>query len=182
MSDLSGKKIAFLLTNGVEEVELTRPRKALDDAGAQTVIVSPAEGTLTAMNGDWDHGDSFDVDLPLSEAKPEEFDALVLPGGTINADTLRIAEGATDFVRAFFDQEKTVAAICHAPWLIVEADLVVGKTLTSFPSLRTDVNNAGGAWVDKPVVVDETNGFALITSRTPEDMKQFTAAISGQLN
>lgn len=178
MSDLSGKKIAFLLTNGVEEVELTRPRKALDDAGAQTVIVSPAEGTLTAMNGDWDHGDSFDVDLPLSEAKPEEFDALVLPGGTINADTLRIAEGATDFVRAFFDQEKTVAAICHAPWILAQAELARGRRLTSFESLRTDLINAGASWEDSQVVVDGN----LITSRNPNDIDAFNAAVSEALS
>ncbi|MFI8596983.1 DJ-1/PfpI/YhbO family deglycase/protease [Kocuria koreensis] len=178
MSDLSGKKIAFLLTNGVEEVELTRPRKALDDAGAQTVIVSPAEGTLTAMNGDWDHGDSFDVDLPLSEAKPEEFDALVLPGGTINADTLRIAEGATDFVRAFFDQEKTVAAICHAPWILAQAELARGRRLTSFESIRTDLINAGASWEDSQVVVDGN----LITSRNPNDIDAFNAAVSEALS
>ncbi|WP_443095525.1 type 1 glutamine amidotransferase domain-containing protein [Rothia koreensis] len=178
MSDLSGKKIAFLLTNGVEEVELTRPRKALDDAGAQTVIVSPAEGTLTAMNGDWDHGDSFDVDLPLSEAKPEEFDALVLPGGTINADTLRIAEGATDFVQAFFDQEKTVAAICHAPWILAQAELARGRRLTSFESIRTDLINAGASWEDSQVVVDGN----LITSRNPNDIDAFNAAVSEALS
>lgn len=178
MSDLSGKKIAFLLTNGVEEVELTRPRKALDDAGAQTVIVSPAEGTLTAMNGDWDHGDSFDVDLPLSEAKPEEFDALVLPGGTINADKLRIAEGATDFVRAFFDQEKTVAAICHAPWILAQAELARGRRLTSFESIRTDLINAGASWEDSQVVVDGN----LITSRNPNDIDAFNAAVSEALS
>ncbi|MDN5603929.1 type 1 glutamine amidotransferase domain-containing protein [Rothia sp. HC945] len=178
MSDLSGKKIAFLLTNGVEEVELTRPRKALDDAGAQTVIVSPAEGKLTAMNGDWDHGDSFDVDLPLSEAKPEEFDALVLPGGTINADTLRIAEGATEFVRAFFDQEKTVAAICHAPWILAQAELARGRRLTSFESIRTDLINAGASWEDSQVVVDGN----LITSRNPNDIDAFNAAVSEALS
>ena len=178
MSDLSGKKIAFLLTNGVEEVELTRPRKALDDAGAQTVIVSPAEGTLTAMNGDWAPGDSFDVDLPLSEAKPEEFDALVLPGGTINADTLRIAEGATEFVRAFFDQEKTVAAICHAPWILAQAELARGRRLTSFESIRTDLINAGASWEDSQVVVDGN----LITSRNPNDIDAFNAAVSEALS
>ncbi|WP_129660616.1 type 1 glutamine amidotransferase domain-containing protein [Rothia uropygialis] len=178
MADLSGKKIAFLLTNGVEEVELTRPRKALDDAGAQTVIVSPAEGKLTAMNGDWDHGDSFDVDLPLSEAKPDAFDALVLPGGTINSDTLRIAEGATEFVRAFFEQEKTVAAICHAPWILAQAELARGRRLTSFVSTKTDLINAGALWEDSQVVVDGN----LITSRNPGDIDAFNAAISEALS
>lgn len=178
MADLSGKKIAFLLTNGVEEVELTRPRKALDDAGAQTVIVSPAEGTLTAMNGDWDHGDSFSVDLPLSEASPADFDALVLPGGTINADTIRIAEGAADFVRAFFDEEKTVAAICHAPWILAQAELARGRKLTSFASIKTDLVNAGAQWEDSQVVVDGN----LITSRNPNDIDAFNAAISEALS
>ena len=122
MADLTGKKIAFLLTDGVEQVELTEPRKALDEAGAQTAIVSPAEGTLTAMKGDWDHADTFPVDQPLAEAKAEDYDALVLPGGTINADTLRIQDGATDFLTAFLDADKPVAAICHAPWTLVEAN------------------------------------------------------------
>lgn len=178
MADLNGKTIAFLLTNGVEEVELTRPRKALDDAGAKTVIVSPAEGSLTAMNGDWDHGDSFPVDVPLAEADPSDYDALVLPGGTINADTLRVAEGATDFVRAFFDQEKTVAAICHAPWILAQADLARGRRLTSFSSITTDLVNAGAEWEDSQVVVDGN----LITSRNPHDIDAFNAAISEALS
>lgn len=178
MADLNGKTIAFLLTNGVEEVELTRPRKALDDAGAKTVIVSPAEGSLTAMNGDWDHGDSFPVDVPLAEADPSDYDALVLPGGTINADTLRVAEGATDFVRAFFDQEKTVAAICHAPWILAQADLARGRRLTSFSSITTDLINAGAEWEDSQVVVDGN----LITSRNPHDIDAFNAAISEALS
>ncbi|WP_030016399.1 MULTISPECIES: type 1 glutamine amidotransferase domain-containing protein [Micrococcales] len=178
MADLNGKTIAFLLTNGVEEVELTRPRKALDEAGAKTVIVSPAEGSLTAMNGDWDHGDTFPVDVPLSEADPSDFDALVLPGGTINADTLRIADGATEFVRAFFDREKTVAAICHAPWILAQADLARGRHLTSFSSISTDLINAGAEWEDSPVVVDGN----LITSRNPNDIDAFNAAISEALS
>ncbi|MCT1368061.1 MULTISPECIES: type 1 glutamine amidotransferase domain-containing protein [Kocuria] len=178
MADLSGKTVAFLLTNGVEEVELTRPRKALDDAGAKTVIVSPAEGTLTAMNGDWDHADSFSVDVPLAEANPEDYDALVLPGGTLNADALRIADGATDFVRAFFDQNKTVAAICHAPWILAQADLARGRRLTSFSSITTDLINAGAAWEDEQVVVDGN----LITSRNPHDIDAFNAAISEALS
>lgn len=178
MSDISGRTVAFLLTDGVEQVELTEPRKALEAAGATTRIVSPAEGSLTAMQGDWEHGDSFPVDVPLAEADPADYDALVLPGGTLNADALRIADGAVEFLRAFWDAGKPVAAICHAPWLLVQADLARGKSLTSFESIVTDLKNAGADWKDEAVVVDGH----LITSRNPGDLEPFSAAIVDALS
>lgn len=174
MTDLTGQKIAFLLTNGVEQPELTSPRAALDQAGAQTFIVSPAEKELTAMEGDWDRADTFPVDVPLAQAKAEDYDALVLPGGTLNADTLRATEGATEFLQAFLDADgKTVAAICHAPWLLVQADAARGRRLTSVENIRKDLENAGAQWEDSAVVVDGN----LITSRTPADLEAFNAAI-----
>ena len=177
MADLTGKKVAFLLTNGVEQPELTEPREALQAAGAETVIVSPAKETLTAMKSDWHHADSFTVDVPLQEADAAEYDALVLPGGTLNADTLRITEGAVDFLRAFLQNDKTVAAICHAPWLLVQADAVRGRRVTSFSSVRRDLENAGAQWEDSEVVVDGS----LITSRTPDDLEAFNQAILSAL-
>src|SRR5690625_4361367 len=135
---ISDKKIAFLLTNGVEQVELTSPRAALDEAGATTVIVSPSEGTLQAMEGDWEHAEKFPVDVPVSEASVEDFDALVLPGGTLNADALRLDENAVELVKAFFSADKPVAAICHAPWILAEAGLAEGRKLTSFISTRSE--------------------------------------------
>jgi len=165
---LSGKRVAILVENGFEQVELTEPRDALDEAGAQTQIVSPVEGQVKG----WRHtewGDSFKVDLPLQNARPEEFDALLLPGGVMNPDKLRMNPQAVQFVKAFFDARKPVAAICHGPWTLVEADVVRGRTVTSWPSLKTDIRNAGGHWVDQEVVTD--NG--LVTSRKPDDIPAF---------
>ncbi|HJA60657.1 MAG TPA: type 1 glutamine amidotransferase [Candidatus Brevibacterium intestinavium] len=175
---ISDKKIAFLLTNGVEQVELTSPRAALDEAGATTVIVSPSEGTLQAMEGDWEHAEKFPVDVPVSEASVEDFDALVLPGGTLNADALRLDENAVELVKAFFSADKPVAAICHAPWILAEAGLAEGRKLTSFISTKTDLINAGADWTDAEVVVDGN----LITSRNPGDLEAFNAAISEKLS
>jgi protease I len=166
--DLHGKRIAFLLTDGFEEVELTQPRKALDEAGAKTEIVSPANGEIQGMNHN-DKGDKFRVDITLDKADPEDFDALVLPGGVMNADELRTYPDAVSFVKAFFDQGKPVAAICHAPWMLVEAKVVSGRTLTSWPSLQTDIRNAGGKWIDHEVVQDGQ----LTTSRKPDDIPMF---------
>jgi protease I len=166
--DLHGKRIAFLLTDGFEEVELTQPRKALDEAGAKTEIVSPAKGKIQGMNHN-DKGDKFRVDITLDKADPEDFDALVLPGGVMNADELRTHPDAVSFVKAFFDQGKPVAAICHAPWMLVEAKVVSGRTLTSWPSLQTDIRNAGGKWIDHEVVQDGQ----LTTSRKPDDIPMF---------
>ena len=175
---ISDKKIAFLLTNGVEQVELTSPRAALDEAGATTVIVSPSEGTLQAMEGDWEHADTFTVDVPVAEASVEDFDVLVLPGGTLNADALRLDENAVELVKAFFSADKPVAAICHAPWILAEAGLAEGRKLTSFISTKTDLINAGADWTDAEVVIDGN----LITSRNPGDLEAFNAAIAEKLS
>ncbi len=170
--DLHGKRIALLLTDGFEEVELTQPRKALDEAGAKTEIVSPAKGEIQGMNHN-DKGDKFKVDITLDKADPAAFDALVLPGGVMNADELRTYPDAVRFVKAFFDQGKPVAAICHAPWMLVEAKVVSGRTLTSWPSLQTDIRSAGGKWVDHEVVQDGQ----LTTSRKPDDIPMFNQKV-----
>jgi len=167
-NDLHGKHIAILATDGVEHVELTEPRKALDDAGATTVVVSPKEGKIKAWHhGQW--GDEIPVDRVLSEAKADDFDALLLPGGVMNPDRLRTDKQAVQFVKAFFQVGKPVAAICHGPWLLVEADVVRNRALTSWPSLQTDIRNAGGDWVDREVVTD----MGLVTSRKPDDIPAF---------
>lgn len=175
---VSDKKVAFLLTRGVEQVELTSPRAALDEAGATTVIISPSEGTLQAMQGDWDHADEFGVDVPVAEASVDDFDALVLPGGTLNADALRLDEHAVALVKAFFAADKPVAAICHAPWILAEAGVAKGRKLTSFVATKTDLINAGADWEDSEVVVDGN----LITSRNPGDLDAFNAAIADKLS
>ena len=175
---VSDKKVAFLLTRGVEQVELTSPIEALQEAGATTTIISPSEGTLQAMNSDWEHGDVFDVDVPVAEAKAEDYDALVLPGGTLNADALRIDENAVALVKDFFAADKPVAAICHGPWILAEADLVKGRRMTSYRSLKVDLSNAGADWVDSEVVVDGR----LITSRNPGDLEAFNGAVIDALS
>src|ERR1051326_976599 len=167
-NDLNGKRIAILATDGVEQVELTEPRKALDDAGATTVVVSPKEGKIKAWHhGQW--GDEISVDRALSEASADDFDALLLPGGVMNPDRLRTDKQAVQFVKAFLQVGKPVAAICHGPWLLVEADVVRNRALTSWPSLQTDIRNAGGDWVDREVVTD----MGLVTSRKPDDIPAF---------
>jgi protease I len=167
-SELSGKTIAILVTDGFEQVELTGPQEALENAGATTEIVSPAKGEIKAWNFEnW--GDKFEVDVALESADVKSYDGLLLPGGVINPDKLRIIPEAVAFVKSFFDAGKPVAAICHGPWTLVEADVVRGRTITSWPSLRTDIRNAGGKWVDQEVVVD--NG--LVTSRKPDDIPAF---------
>jgi protease I len=165
---LDGKKVAILIENGFEQVEMTQPRKALDEAGAQTKIVSPVEGKVKG----WQHtewGDEFSVDVPLANANPDDFDALLLPGGVMNPDKLRINEQAVNFVRAFFDAGKPVAAICHAPWTLINAGVARGTRLTSWPSMEKDLRNAGADWVDEEVVVDG----GLVTSRKPDDIPAF---------
>jgi protease I len=165
---LNGKRVAILVTDGFEQVEMTEPRKALEDAGARTDLVSPARGKVKG----WQHtkwGDEFPVDVPLDAARPDDYDALVLPGGVMNPDKLRMNDAAVHFVRAFFEEGKTVAAICHGPWTLIEADVVRGRTMTSWPSLQTDLKNAGANWVDREVVTD--NG--LVTSRKPDDLPAF---------
>jgi len=166
--NLNGKKVAILVTNGFEQIELEDPKKALEAAGAQTQIVSPDPGTVFG----WQHtnwGDKFAVDVPLARASVQDYDALLLPGGVMNPDKLRMNQQAVEFVRAFFDAGKPVAAICHGPWMLIEAGVVKGRTLTSYPSLQTDLKNAGAKWVDREVVVD--NG--LVTSRNPDDLPAF---------
>lgn len=168
MSRLDGKKVAILITDGFEQVEMTEPRKALEDAGARIAVVSPAKGRVRGWKmTDW--GDSFEVDVPLDEADAEDYDALVLPGGVANPDKLRMNDKAVLFVRAFLQAGKPIAAICHGPWTLIEADGVQGRTMTSWPSLKTDLKNAGANWVDRSVVID--NG--LVTSRKPDDIPDF---------
>ena len=165
---LDGKKVAILVTDGFEQVEMTKPREALNQAGAETKIVSLKPGKIQGMQHA-DKGDKFDVDLTLDEARPEEFDALMIPGGLMNPDALRSNDDALEFTRHFFHEGKPVAAICHGPWVLIDAGVVRGRTLTSWPAIKTDVKNAGGKWVNEEVVVD--NG--LVTSRKPDDIPAF---------
>ncbi|MYM19206.1 DJ-1/PfpI/YhbO family deglycase/protease [Brevibacterium sp. 5221] len=174
----AGKKVAILVTRGVEQPELTSPREALDAAGAITQIVSPADGSLQAMKGDWDRGEEFAVDVPLADAAAGDYDMLVLPGGTLNADALRGDPRAVEFVKAFFAAQKPVAAICHAPWLLAEAGVAHERKLTSVGSIKVDLVNAGAKWEDSEVVIDGN----LITSRTPADLEAFDAAIVAALD
>lgn len=166
--NLNGKKVAILVENGFEQIELTEPKKALEQAGATTHIVSPQREQVQGWNH-FDKGDLFRVDVPLDQANPDEYDALLLPGGVVNPDQLRTNEKAVRFVRAFFEAGKPVAAICHGPWTLVEADVVRGRTITSWPSLKTDLKNAGANWVDQEVVVDQ----GLVSSRKPDDIPAF---------
>ena len=168
MAKLEGKKIAILAADGFEQVELTKPRDALKDAGAATWIVSVKSGKIQGMHH-MEKGDQFDVDMTLDDADPESFDALLIPGGLPNPDTLRSTPEALEFTRHFFQEGKPVAAICHGPWVLIDAGVVRGRTLTSWPAIKTDVRNAGGKWVDEDVVVD--NG--LVTSRNPGDILAF---------
>ena len=169
MSDqLNGKKIAFLATDGFEQVEFTQPWEAIKSAGATVELVSLESGQIQGFNH-LDKADKFTVDKTLSEADPSDYTGLVLPGGVANPDSLRTHSAAVKFVKTFVEQSKPVAAICHGPWTLVEADVVKGRTLTSFPSIQTDIRNAGGTWVDETVHVDQ----GLITSRNPDDLDAF---------
>src|ERR1700716_606243 len=153
-NELKDRKVAILVANGFEQVELLEPRKALDQAGAKTFVVSPEKNKVRGWNfTEW--GQDVPVDVALDSTSPNDYDALMLPGGVMNPDTLRMNPAAVRFVRAFFDEGKPVAAICHAPWMLVEADVVRGRTITSWPSLRTDIRNAGGTWVDQQVGVEK---------------------------
>jgi len=165
---LEGKKVAILVADGFEQVEMTGPREALDDAGAETKIVSLKSGQIQGMHH-MEKGDKFDVDLTLDDARAEEFDALVIPGGLFNPDALRSNEDALNFARHFFAAGKPVAAICHGPQVLISADLVRGRTMTSWPAIKVDMRNAGARWVDEEVVVD--NG--LVSSRKPDDIPAF---------
>jgi protease I len=166
---LDGKRIAILCTDGVEQSELTEPRKALDKAGATTELVSPNANRKVQAWVHHDKGDKFDVDVALKSADPDDYDAIVLPGGVANPDALRMIPEAVKFVRSFFENRKPIASICHGPWMLVEADIARGRTLTSWPSLKTDIRNAGGKWVDKEVVQDGQ----ITTSRKPDDIPAF---------
>jgi len=172
-NQLQGKRIAFLTANeGVEQIELTEPLEAVREAGAEADLLAPEEGEVQAFNH-LDRADTFPVDRAVGEADAGEYDGLVLPGGVANPDQLRTDDGAVEFVRAFFKAGKPVGVICHGPWTLVEADVVRGRTVTSWPSLETDLRNAGAEWVDEEVHVDQ----GLVTSRKPDDLPAFTAKI-----
>ncbi|WP_298036971.1 type 1 glutamine amidotransferase domain-containing protein [uncultured Microbacterium sp.] len=166
MAELNGKKVAFLLTDGFEDSELTGPWEAVTDAGAEALLVSPGDGTVTGKNGHEQR-----VDTAVATADAEDFDALVLPGGVVNADHLRMDQSAVAFAKAFFSAGKPVSVICHGAWILTEADVLRDRTITSYPSLRTDLRNAGATWVDREVVVDD----GLVSSRTPDDLPAFNA-------
>jgi protease I len=169
---LEGKRVAFLATDMVEQVELTEPWKAVKDEGAEIELISLEEGKIQAFNH-YDKADTFAVDRTVEEADASDFDALVIPGGVGNPDELRTDENAVAFVQHFFEQGKPVGVICHGPWMLVEAGVVRGRRVTSWPSLRTDIQNAGGEWVDEEVVVDQ----GLVTSRKPDDLPAFNKKI-----
>jgi protease I len=169
---LQGKRVAFLATDMVEQVELTEPWKAVEDAGATPELVSLKEGEIQGFNH-FDKADTFKVDRTVEEASADDYDALVIPGGVGNPDTMRMDENAVEFTRQFFEQGKPVGVICHGPWMLVEAGVVRGRKVTSWPSLRTDIRNAGGDWVDQEVVVEQ----GLVTSRKPADLPAFNEKI-----
>jgi deglycase len=168
MADLKGKKVAFLATDMVEQVELTKPWEAVGEAGGSSELLSLEAGEIQGFNH-YDKADTFRVDHAVGDVSPDDYDALVIPGGVGNPDTMRADESAVQFVRDFFHSGKPVGVICHAPWMLVEADVARGRTLTSFWSIKTDVKNAGGDWVDEQVVVDGN----LVTSRNPDDIAAF---------
>jgi len=166
---IQGKKVAILVAEGFEQSEMVKPRQALEQAGANTAIVSPAQGEVQGWNH-FDKGDRFQVDVPLEEAKAEDFDALLLPGGVANPDQLRAQPKAVQFVKRFVDAGKPVGVICHGPWTLIEAGAVKGRTMTSWPSLKTDLTNAGAKWVDQEVVTDR----GIVSSRKPDDIPAFS--------
>ena len=172
-NELNGKKVAIIATDGVEQVELTEPRKAVEQAGAKTELLSISTGQIQAMNADINPADTFTVDKEIGDASPGDYDGLILPGGTVNADRLRLDDRVIAFVQEYFRAGKPAGVICHGPWTLVEADLVRDRTLTSYPSVSTDIRNAGGTWVDKEVVVDQ----GLVTSRNPDDLPAFCAKV-----
>jgi protease I len=169
---LEGKKVAFLFTEGVEQVELTEPLQAVKDEGAQADLISPEAGEVE-MWQHFDKGDKITAEKAVADVSASDYDALLLPGGVANPDQLRTDQDAVKFVRDFFDQHKPVGAICHGPWVLVEADVVKGRKVTSWPSVKTDLRNAGAEWVDEEVVVDQ----GLVTSRKPDDLPAFCAKI-----
>lgn len=176
MKDVSGKKVAILVADNFEQVEMTQPRKALDQAGVATFLVSPVEGEVKGVHHD-QPGDSFKVDTPLDQARESDFDALLIPGGLLSPDTLRANPKAVSLVKEFFNSGKPIFAICHGPWLLAEAGIVKGKNLTSYNSIKTDMINAGANWVDKEVVVDQ----GVVTSRNPDDIPAFNDKVLEEL-
>ena len=172
MADLNGKRVAFLATDMVEQVELTKPWDAVEQAGGTPELISLEDGEIQGFDH-YDKADTFQVDRTVSDASVGDYDALVIPGGVGNPDTMRVDENAVELTRQFFEQGKPVGVICHGPWMLVEAGVLRGRTVTSWPSLQTDIRNAGGNWVDQEVVVDE----GLVTSRKPDDLPAFNAKI-----
>ena len=171
---LDGKKIAILIApRGTEDPEFLKPRDAVADAGATVTVISTQTGTAETVNDDLDAGSSYQIDKAVGDVSAADFDGLIVPGGCVGADKLRADEGIVAFVRSFFEQEKPVGLICHAPWLLIEAGVVKGRKVTSFSTLQTDIENAGGTWVDEEVVTDQ----GLVTSRTPDDLPAFCAKI-----
>jgi protease I len=169
-NELQGKKIAIILAPvGTEQAEFEQPKQAVEDAGATVDVVGLQVGDAQTMNSDVNPGDTFTVEKTFSEVSADEYDGLVIPGGTVGADNLRASDEAVSFVRSFFEQAKPVGVICHGPWTLVEAGVLEGRTLTSYPSLQTDISNAGGNWVDEEVVTDQ----GLVTSRNPDDLPAF---------
>lgn len=163
----------FLARRGTEEVEFTEPKQAVEDAGASVEVVSSETGEVQTVNNDLDPGDTFEAEKTFSEVSSDDYDALIIPGGAVGADQLRADDNAVNLLKGFFEAGKPVAVICHGPWTLVEADVVEGRTLTSFPSLQTDIRNAGGNWVDEEVVTDR----GLVTSRKPDDLSAFCETI-----
>jgi protease I len=173
-NELQGRKVAILLAPvGSEQVEFTEPKKAVEDAGAEVDVIGIQTGEAQTMNSDVNMGEIFTVEKTFSDVSVEDYDALIVPGGTVGADNLRANQEAVQFVHGFFEQEKPVGVICHGPWTLVEADVVRGRTLTSYPSLQTDIRNAGGEWVDEEVVTDQ----GLVTSRNPDDLPAFCSKL-----
>ena len=173
-NELQGRRVAILLAPvGSEQVEFTEPKKAVEDAGAQVDVIGIQTGEAQTMNSDVNMGETFTVEKTFSDVSPDDYDALIVPGGTVGADNLRGSEEAVNFVHGFFEQQKPVGVICHGPWTLVEADVVRGRTLTSYPTLQTDIRNAGGEWVDQEVVTDQ----GLVTSRNPDDLPAFCSKL-----
>ncbi len=178
-NELQGRRVAILLAPvGTEQVEFTEPKKAVEDAGAQVDVVGIQTGEAQTMNSDVNPGETFTVEKTFSDVSPDDYDALIVPGGTVGADNLRGNKEAVNFVHGFFEQQKPVGVICHGPWTLVEADVVRGRTLTSFPTLQTDIRNAGGEWVDEEVVTDQ----GLVTSRNPDDLPAFCSKLVEEIS
>ncbi len=178
-NELQGRKVAILLAPvGTEQVEFTEPKKAVEDAGAEVDVVGIQTGDAQTMNSDVNPGETFKVEKAFSDVSAEDYDALIVPGGTVGADNLRGSDEAVSFVRAFFEQQKPVGVICHGPWTLVEADVVKGRTLTSYPTLQTDIRNAGGNWVDQEVCTDA----GLVTSRNPDDLPAFCSKLVEEIS